>query len=106
MRKWHEAYAQLGTLIEWGVAQVDREGKLMSLLEHRRKQSDSETRRKLAEAKTFTIEEAAAYYKGLGTVVRRHILDPDPNLTPQERLRRVLMDMRAISARYNVGDGA
>jgi hypothetical protein len=99
-RKWQETYAQVGTLIERGVAQVGREGKLVSLLEHRRKQSDSETRRALAVARIFTVEEAAEFYTGLGTVARRHILSPDPNLTPQERLMSFRIDLAAIGDRF------
>jgi hypothetical protein len=103
-RKWQETYAQVGTLIERGVAQVGREGKLMSLLEHRRKQVDSETRRRKVEANIFTAEEAAAFYTGLGETVRRYVLNP--NLTPEERLERIKIDMVALAERHGVRDGA
>jgi hypothetical protein len=102
--EWREAYARLGTLIEQGVAQVSREGKLVSLLEHRRKQADSEIRRHLATVKTFTVEEAEAFYGGLGETVRRHVLDE--SMTREQVLYAIDNDMAAIAGRLGVGGGA
>jgi hypothetical protein len=103
-RNWQEAYTQLGTLIERGVSQVGREGKLVSLLEHRRKQSDSETRRRLAEARTLTVEQAATFFRGLGAAVRRHVMNP--HLTPVETLTRIENDLAALVNEHGIGDGA
>jgi hypothetical protein len=93
--RWREAYHKLGVLIERGGAQVDREAELLTLLERRRKQVESETKRRLAEANTFTREEAAAFYTGLGASVRRHLLDP--NLTDEEKIRAIEDDVAKIT---------
>ena len=99
--KWREAYAKLGLLIEWGGSQADREAELLTLLERRRKLVDSETRRKLAKAKTFTHEEVAAFYTGLGAAVRRHVLDPTK--TDEEKLVAIDNDMAAMGERRGIG---
>jgi hypothetical protein len=99
-QEWGEAYARLGTLTEQGVAQVSREGKLLSLLEHRRKQADSETRRHLATARVFTAEQAKAFLEGLGASVRRHVVDESK--TREEVLVAIDNDMAAVADTYGL----
>ena len=102
--KWREDYVQLGMLIERGRSQADREAELLNLFERRRKQVDSETRRRSSEANTLTAEEAAVFLRGLGEAVRRHVLDPTK--TDEEKLIAIENDMVAIAYRYGVSDGA
>jgi hypothetical protein len=99
-KKWREAYVQLGVLIERGGEQVDREIKLMSLLEALRKHVESETRRKLAEDNTFTREEGEAFYTGLGAAVRRHVLNT--YMTDEEKLRAITEDMATMAWQFGI----
>ena len=103
-KKWREAYVQLGMLIERGGSQADREAELLNLLERRRKLVESETRRRAAEANTFTAEEAAVFLRGLGAAVRRHVLDPTK--TDEQKLVAIENDMVAIANRHGVSGDA
>lgn len=74
-RKWRLAHEQVGLLIERGGAQAGRERQVVSLMEQRRRHADSELKREIAEANTWTYEEAAAFYRALGDAVRRNVPD-------------------------------
>jgi hypothetical protein len=74
---FREALDEVGSLIGRGADQIQRMDRIVKLLDQRRKHANSELKRRLAEERTFTHEEAAAFYKGLGEAVRKHVGDPD-----------------------------
>ena len=100
--KTEEAFQEIRVLVQRGVDQAERQRQILSLAEAARRHKDSELRRKTIESNTFTLEEAAAYYTGLGSVVRRHVLNPD--MSDQEKLRAIQQDMAAIAGRRRVHD--
>jgi hypothetical protein len=95
MQKATAAIAEVGLLLQRGADQSKRVSEIVRILEARRKHADSETKRKLSEAHTFTIEEAAAFYTSLGAAVRRRVLDP--NMSDEEKLTAIENDMAAIA---------
>jgi hypothetical protein len=98
--KAEETWQKIRATLERGEAQAERERRIIALAESARRHKDSELKRKTAEANTYTIEEAMAFYQGLGAAVRRHILDPKK--TDQEKLRAISNDMAAIAGRRGV----
>src|SRR5215204_1134688 len=90
-----ESLDEVGRLIGRGGDQIQRMDRIVKLLEQRRKHADSELKRRQAEERTFPHEEAAAFYKGLGEAVRRHIKDPE--------VRKAIMnDIAAIAGKADV----
>ena len=90
-----EALDEVGRLIVRGDEQTQRMDRKVKLLDQRRKHANSELKRRQAEERTFTHEEAAAYYKGLGEAVRKHVGD--------RKIRRaILNDTAAIAGRADV----
>jgi hypothetical protein len=90
-----EALDGVGQLIERGVDQFHRNERILRLLEGRRKHANSETKRRLAEERTYTHEEATAFYLGLGEAVRKHVTDP-------EMLNAVINEVMAIAGRADI----
>ncbi|MDQ3498954.1 MAG: hypothetical protein M3514_15895 [Actinomycetota bacterium] len=86
---------QVGHLIERGAEQIDRHERILKLLEGRRKHAVAETKRRLAEERTYTHEEATAFYAGLGEAVRKHISDP-------KMLNAIFNDIAAIAGRADI----
>jgi hypothetical protein len=99
-KKWREAYVQLGMLINRGKAQSDRFDRLIRLLADYRKLVDSEIERRHAEATTFTLEEAEAFYTGIGKAVRRYVLDP--HMTDEEKLVAITNDIAVFKERFGI----
>ena len=90
-RKAREHFEALGQLVEKGHAHAQQSLTLLRLLEARRKHAAAETKRRLAEERTFTYEEAAAYYSALGAAARRWFGHD------QERLTGFVNDVTAIT---------
>ncbi len=90
-----EALDVVGGLIGRGAEQTQRMDRIVRLLGERRKHADSELKRRLAEERTFTHEEAAAYYKGLGEAVLKHVGDPKTR-------RAILNDIAAIAGKAEI----
>ena len=90
-----EALDEVGLLIGRGADQIQRMDRIVKLLDQRRKHANSELKRRQAEERTFTHEEAAAFYKSLGEAVRRRIKDPE--------VRKAIMnDIAAIAGRADI----
>jgi hypothetical protein len=90
-----EALDEVGGLIGRGAEQIQRMDRIVKLLEQRRKHADSELKRRQAEERTFTHEEAAGFYAALGEAVRKHVGDP--------KTRQAIMnDIVAIAGRADV----
>jgi hypothetical protein len=86
---------EVGSLIGRGADQIQRMDRIVKLLDQRRKHADSELKRRQAEERTFTHEEAAAYYMGLGEAVRKHVGD--------RKIRRAIInDIAAIVGRADI----
>jgi hypothetical protein len=92
---FRETLDEVGGLIGRGADQIQRMDRIVKLLDQRRKHADSELKRRQAEERTFTHEEAAAFYKGLGEAVRKHIKD--------HKARKAIMnDIAAIAGKADV----
>jgi hypothetical protein len=90
-----ESLDEVGSLIGRGAEQVQRMDRIVKLLDQRRKHANSELKRRQAEERTFTREEAAAYYKGLGEAIRKHV--------GARKIRRaILNDIAAIAGRTDI----
>ena len=90
-----EAIDEVGRLIGRGAEQTQRMDRIVKLLDQRRKHANSELKRRLAEERTFTYEEAAAYYTALGESVWKHIIDP--------KVRKAIMnDIAAIAGKADI----
>jgi hypothetical protein len=86
---------EVGRLIGQGGEQTQRMDRIVKLLDQRRKHANSELKRRQAEERTFTHEEAAAFYKGLGEAVRKHVGD--------RKIRRaILNDIAAIVGKAEI----
>lgn len=100
-----EAFKELVLVVNEGHGHAQQSLALTRLLEARRRHADSETKRKLSEALTFSYEVAFNYYLSLGTAARRWF-GGEP-----EKLRGFLNEVTAISnehgleARDHVGVG-
>ncbi len=90
-----EKLDRVGHLIERGAEQIDRHMRILKLLEGRRKHAVAETKRRLAEERTYTHEEATAFYMGLGEAVRKHVSDP-------KVLNAIINDVTAIAGRADI----
>ena len=90
-----EVLDEVGDLIERGANQFDRQMRILKLLERRRKHANSETKRRLAEERTYTHEEAVAFYMGLGEALRKHVTDP-------KMLNAVFNEVMAIAGRADI----
>lgn len=66
------ALDEVGVLIGRGANQTRRITRVLDLLERRRKHAVAETKRRLAEEGTFSIETAVAFYAALGATARKH----------------------------------
>ena len=75
--------------------QIDRHERILKLLEGRRKHANAETKRRLAEERTYTHKEATAFYKGLGEAVRKHVTD-------SKTLNVIIDDVAAIAGRADI----
>jgi hypothetical protein len=90
-----EAIDEVGSLIGRGAEQTQRMDRIVKLLDQRRKHANSELKRRLAKERTFTHEEAAAYYTALGESVWKHIIDP--------KVRKAIMnDIAAIAGKADI----
>jgi len=90
-----ETLDEVGRLIGRGAEQTQRMDRIVKLLDQRRKHANSELKRRQAEERTFTYEEAAAYYTALGEAVRKHVQDP--------KVRKAIMnDIAAIAGRAEI----
>jgi hypothetical protein len=86
---------EVGRLIGQGGEQTQRMDRIVKLLDQRRKHANSELKRRQAEERTFTHEEAAAFYKGMGEAVRKHVGD--------RKIRRaILNDIAAIAGKAEI----
>ncbi len=83
-------FEELGYIIENGVRHSSQSERILRHLAERRKQADSETRRKLSESMVYTVEEAHTFYIALGAAVRKHVKDP-------ETMNAILNDIYAIA---------
>ena len=90
-----EALDKVGLLIKRGGEQVHRHEKILKLLEGRRKHANAETKRRMAEERTYTHEEATAFYLGLGEAVRTHVTDP-------KALNAIINEIAAIAGRADI----
>ena len=90
-----EVLDRVGHLIERGAEHIDRHERILKLLAERRKHANAETKRRLAEERTYTHEEATAFYKGLGEAVRKHVTDP------KER-NAIINDVAAIAGTADI----
>jgi len=95
-----EAYGEVGLLTGRGTLQSGRESRMVSLLAERRRHAAEVTRRKTVESKTYTVEEAVAFYTALGAAVRRHV--PDTIKTREEVVRAIQDAMAAIGGRSSL----
>jgi len=95
-RKAREHFEALGLLVEKGHAHAQQSLTLLRLLEARRKHAAAETKRRLAEERVFTLEQAAAYYSALGSAARRWFGHD------RERLTGFLNDVMAIGGEASV----
>jgi hypothetical protein len=90
-----EALDEVGRLIGRGAEQTQRMDRIVMLLDQRRKHANSELKRRQAEERTFTHEEAAAYYTALGESVRKHVGD-------RKTRRAILNDIAAIAGKAEI----
>ena len=90
-----EALDEVGLLIGRGAEQTQRMDRIVKLLDQRRKHANSELKRRQAEERTFTYEEAAAYYTGLGEAIRKHVADP-------EARNAIMNDLATIAGRADI----
>ncbi len=90
-----EALDEVGRLIGRGADQIQRMDRIVKLLDQRKKHANSELKRRQAEERTFTHEEAAAYYTGLGKALRKHVADP-------EALNAIMNDLATIAGRADI----
>jgi hypothetical protein len=90
-----ETLDEVGRLIGRGAEQIQRMDRIVKLLDQRRKHANSELKRRQAEERTFTHEEAAAFYMGLGEAVRKHVQDP-------EARKAIMNDIAAIAGRADI----
>ncbi len=58
--------------------------------------ANAETKRRLAEERTYTHREATAFYLGLGEAVRKHVTDPKVR-------NAIINEITAIGGRANIG---
>jgi hypothetical protein len=100
-KKVRELIAEMTVVLECGVAQAERQNQVVRLLEASRRHRDSETKRKLAESMTFTVEEATMFYMHLGEVVRRYVLDE--SLSREEVLDAIEDEMDRIGGEAPAG---
>ena len=90
-RKAREHFETLKQLVAEGFGHSQQSLTLLRLLEARRRHADSETKRRLSESMTFSVEQAYQYYTSLGSAARRWFGHD------QERLTGFLNEITAIS---------
>jgi hypothetical protein len=61
---------------------------------------DSEIKRRLAEASSFTLEEAEAFHTGIGKAVRYYVLDPE--MTDEDKLTAIEDALEAIARQSGI----
>ncbi len=71
--KLSESVAELEIAIEGGVGRQSRRDEIRNLLETHRKLVDSETKRYLIEAQTYSVEQMTAYMQAIGALAGRYV---------------------------------
>lgn len=75
------ALDEVGLLIGRGADQTQAIARVVNLLERRRKHAVAETKRRLAEDGTISVETAAAFYGAMGAAARKHFSHDPQALT-------------------------
>lgn len=94
--KAREAFEELKLVVSEGYAHVEQSRSVTRLLEARRRHAESETKRRLSEAITFSYETAVQYYMAIGTSARRWFGHD------QERLSGFIDEVTAIAGEHGV----